>query len=214
MHDTESVLRASDEEILATIYSLKLGYRLKRTMRYGTERDHSVHTESVAEHKFALLYLMHYFLPLEDPKRLLDVGTVCSLITFHDFGEIPNGDKPYHLKTAAHEQQEREDARFVFDHLPPLIRHLGYERWREYDERSTPEARFVDALDKLEPMFELMDPVCEKSLKRMEFTYQHHIVKKLRATEGFPVMRRFVEVGSKDMLGRDVFWTGPPPATG
>lgn len=214
MKNVDSILRASDEEILAEIRSLKVGYQLKRTMRYSTERDHTVHNESVAEHKFALLYLMHYFLPFEDPERLLNVGTVCSLITFHDFGEILNGDKPYHLKTAVHEQQEREDAKLVFSKLPESIRDIAYKSWHEYEQRSTLEARFVYALDKVEPMFELMDPVNELSLKRTRFTYQHHIVKKRQATEGFPVMRRFVEVGSADMLKRGVFWVDPLVTSG
>jgi len=82
----------------------------------------------------------------------------------------------------------------------------GHERWEEYEDRKTSEARFVYALDKIEPAFELFDPVSEKSLKRTKFTYEQHMGKKKVATEGFPVMWKFMEAIAADMKERGVFW--------
>jgi 5'-deoxynucleotidase YfbR-like HD superfamily hydrolase len=206
--DARSILTASDGQILEIVRQLRVAYALKHTLRYATQRDRSTHSESVAEHVFALLFLSYYFLPLEDPRRLLDVEKVHRIIVFHDFGEIPNGDKPYHVKTAEHEAQERKDALTVFASLPPSMRYVAHDSWQQYDDRMTPEAKFVYALDKLEPCFELLDPVSEHSLKRTRFTYEDHIVKKRRATQGFPFMRRFVEATSAHMLHRGVFWNG------
>lgn len=109
-----AILQLPDEGVMDIVRQLRVGYGLKRTLRYNTRRDHSVHSESVAEHVFAL--------------------------------------------------------------------------------------------DKVEPMFELLDPVNERSIKRTGLTYRDHIEKKLLVTKKFPVMRRFVDVISADMLARGVFY--------
>ncbi len=196
----------SDEQIMEAAKQLKVGYKLKRTLRYASERDENIHTESVAEHVFALFYLAQYFLPIEDPEKKLDVEKLYRMLIFHDFGEITHGDIPYHIKTEAHEKQERIDAKEVFASLPPHIQKDAFDVWHEYEERQTPEAKFANALDKIEPMFELLDPVSETSLKRTKFTYDVHMGKKLKAMEHFPIMLKFVKVVSGEMNSRGVFW--------
>lgn len=200
------ILSLSDVEIMQIARQLRSGYQLKRTLRYATMRDFAQHSESVGEHVFALLLLTEYFLPLEDPTGVLSYEKICRQILYHDFPEIKHGDVPYHLKTQALEDREREAAQEVFDSLPSKMAAIGYTCWAEYEARNTGEARFVYALDKIEPLFELMDSVNEKSMKRLTFTYTDHIVRKRKATDTFPVMRRFVEVVSNDMLARSVFW--------
>ena len=195
-----------DERIMEEFLALRVGYGLKRTLRYDTKRDFSEHSESVAEHLFALNYLALYFGPLEDPKGELDMSKVSRIITFHDFGEITHGDVPYHVKTEAHEKQEHEDARVLFDSLPASLKKVARDSWQEYIDQESKESQFVYALDKVEPLFELFDPVNERSLKRSKFSYKAHFHKKYLATEEFPFMRRFVDVVSKDMLDRKVFW--------
>jgi 5'-deoxynucleotidase YfbR-like HD superfamily hydrolase len=202
----EQIVKASDEEIIKIAKQLRIAYQLKLTIRYGMSRDVSIHGESVAEHVFALLYLAQYFLPLEDPEQKLDKAKVYEILLFHDFGEIANGDIPYHIKTATDEAQEVEDAKATFKSLPEPIDVIGRQRWEEYEDNKTPEARFVYALDKIEPAFELLDPVSEKSLKKSHFTYEQHMGKKREATKGFPVMWKFIEVIGADMNKRKVFW--------
>lgn len=196
----------TDQFVMEEAQKLRGPYALKRTMRYASTRDHTVHSESVAEHVFGLLYLAQCFLPLEDPDRLMDWVKVSSIILYHDFGEMVHGDVPYHRKTMEHEERERTAAVEVFGGLPELIGTVGYAYWRDYEGRMSPEARFVYALDKVEPIFELWDPVNELSMKRLCFSYEQHIGKKFRATEHFPVMRRFVEAMTADMILRRVFW--------
>jgi 5'-deoxynucleotidase YfbR-like HD superfamily hydrolase len=214
----DHILALPPQGLLNLARQIRYGYHLKRTTRYATKRDRKSHSESVAEHIFALHYLNYFFLPLEDPKRTLDQFRIHRMIMFHDFGEIPSGltngqDVPYHIKTAAHEEQERSDAQHVFSVLPPSLSDEARLGWSEYELRESREARYVYALDKLEPQFELFDPIAEKSLPRLNFTYEHHIGKKYAAMgEDFPVMRRFVEVMSEDMLNRDVFWRAPRKA--
>ncbi len=203
---SNDILKLSDEEILEIARQLRVAYQLKRTLRFNTERNFEVHSESVGEHVFALHFLLEYFVRVEKLPRMLEMEKVRRMITFHDFGEIPNGDKPYHFKTKEDEEQEREDAKTVFAMLPAEIRSIARESWDNYEARRGLEGRFVNALDKIEPMFELFDEVNVASFKRLKQTYEQHLGKKIKATEEFPVMRRFVEVVSSDMLSRDVFW--------
>ena len=154
----------------------------------------------------ALFFLSQYFLPLEDLEGKLDRLKIHELILFHDFGEILNGDIPYHWKTDEDEKNERNDAEKVFDMLPSNVGRTGYEAWKEYEEQVTPESRFVNAVDKLEPAFELLDPINGKTFKRLKFTYDMHLEKKRIASKGFPVIWKFVEVLSKHMLEKDLFW--------
>jgi putative hydrolase of HD superfamily len=204
--ETKDVISMSDEQVVEVAHQLRVAYQLKRTLRYATERNFSVHSESVAEHVFALLYLTHYFLPLEDPEGKLDVAKVHSLLLFHDFGEIAHGDIPYHLKTREHEEREQEAAKDVFASLPHPLGAEGYEYWKDYEFQKSPEAQFVYALDKVEPLFELLDPVNERSMHRLKFGYEVNIERKLKATQRFPVMRRFAVALSDDMRRRSVFW--------
>jgi 5'-deoxynucleotidase YfbR-like HD superfamily hydrolase len=160
----------------------------------------------VAEHLFSLYYLALYFWKFEDPLGKLNMERVHNIITFHDFGEILNGDIPYHLKTKAHELQEKKDAEIIFNSLPASLKKIAKDRWGDYLKQESKEAKFVYALDKVEPLFELFDPVNEHFLKRLKHSYGKDFEKKFLATQNFPIMRRFVEVISQDMLARKLFW--------
>src|ERR1700737_2108107 len=109
-----SILELSDEKVMEIVRQLRVGYGLKRTLRYNTKRDFSVHNESVGEHVFALHYLARYFIRVEVLPRGLDMEKVGAIIPFHDFGEIPGGDKPYIFKTKEDERQEKLDAIEIF----------------------------------------------------------------------------------------------------
>ena len=197
----------SDEEVLATTRKLRVGYELKRTLRYRTKRDFEIHSESDAEHIFALIYLAYYFLKTEPSGTSLNVEKINNLILFHEFGEIKHGDVVTYDKTNEDKKREARAAKEIFESLPEPLDKEGYEFWLEYEAQQTPEARFCFALDKIEPLFELFDPVNQESMKNLQVTYEMNLSNKLRPTEEFPVMRRFVEVLSKDMLDRGVFWS-------
>jgi 5'-deoxynucleotidase YfbR-like HD superfamily hydrolase len=200
------LLAQDDAEVLRTAHQLRIPYKLKKTPRYATPCDPSVHEESVGDHLFALNYLMHYFLPLEDVDGRLDPLLVNRILLFHDFGEIVTGDKPYHLKSLQDEALEREAIAQLFEALPIELVRPGYDSWHDYETQMSLEGEFALALDKIEPMFELLDPINERSMKRLKFTFKDHIEQKLAVTTKFPVMRRFVDAISADMLRRGVFW--------
>ena len=198
----------TDEEILKEARQLREGYKLKRTLRYETARDFGEHSESVAEHIFALLYLAEYFLRTETFNPPLDAAKVHRILLFHDFEEIRDGDVVTYRKAPDHEERSRVAAKEVFGSLPPALREVGLESWKEYDAHESPEARFCYALDKTEPLFELFDAVNERSMKRLQITYDMNVSSKFPVVEDYPLMKRFVEVVSEDMRRRGVFWDG------
>lgn len=202
----DEILNATNIEIMNIVKQIRTGYELKRTLRYATARDFSVHSESVAEHVFALLYLSRYFLPLEFPEKNIDVSSLDSLLLFHDFGEIIHGDIVYNIKSESDIEREKKDAETVYHQLPYPLNAAFMHSYTEYEHRHSREAQFAYALDKVEPLFELYDPVNEKSLIRHKFTPEISMGIKIKATETFPVMRRFVEAINQDMIDRDVFW--------
>ena len=196
----------SDKYVLKEVKALRVAYRMKRTLRYNTKRNFSVHSESVAEHVFALHFLALYFLKNENISHKLDFERISTLITFHDFGEIIHGDVPYHMKTKMDKKREAKDAKIIFASLPITLQKIATKNWQDYARQKSLEAKFVYALDKIEPLFELFDPINEHSMKRLKFSYHDNFNRKFVATENFPIMRRFVEVLSENMLQRKVFW--------
>jgi len=202
----KNVLELPDEEILEEVWRLCSAYKLKHTVRYAGERNPESHSESVAEHIFALIYLAHYFLQHEPVGPSLNTRVVYDTLLFHDFPEIKHGDVVTYQKTAADEERERDAAKEVFEALPSSLGPAAFERWHEYEEHETPETQFAYALDKLEPIFELFDPVNERSLKRLKITREMHVGNKYRACREYPVMMRFLEVMTEDMQSRNVFW--------
>lgn len=204
----KDILTYTDEEILAEVHKLREGYKMKRIIRYQSPRDVSFHNESNAEHTFALIYLAQYFLRVEPSAAQLDKEKVYSIVLFHDFGEIKHGDIVSYQKTHDDEEREREAAKEVFASLPEAIGSLGYDYWYDYEYKTSPEAKFGYALDKLEPIFELLDEVNQVSMKRLKITVDMHLSNKHAKTEAYPVMRRFLEVITKEMEARDIFWKG------
>lgn len=196
----------TDEEILSEARKLYVGYGMKSTIRYDSTRAEGVHAESVAEHVFGLIYLAHYFLEFEPSTKDLNKQKVYDMLLFHDFGEIKYGDAVSYHKTQAHIDREKEAAKEIFASLPMPLDVYGYELWKEYEDHTTPEGKFCYALDKIEPLFELMHPVSETSVRRLKTTYDMHITHKSKAVKDFPLMRRFNEVMCKDMKDRGVFW--------
>lgn len=182
---------------------------MKRVLRYNSKRDVTVHSESNAEHTFALIFLAQYFLRVEPQASTFSHGKVYQMLFFHDFGEIKYGDVVTYQKTSKDRERELEAAQEIFASLPQPLDQVGYQLWQEFEVKQTPEARFANALDKIEPMFELLDPINEKSIKGLKITYEMHIGNKYKAAQDFPVLMRFLNVISNDMKHRGVFWENP-----
>ena len=203
-------LTSTDDEILAEMERVRVLYKLKYTMRYESARDMRVHSESVAEHLFAMQIISQYFLPLEDAGGKLDRVRINELILFHEIGEIETGDILNSKKTDQHRAIEREAAERVAESLPESMRALALERFHEFEQAASREAVFVQAVDKIEPLFELWDEQLALPLfKKHGIMRNVALDNKREATTTFPYMRRFLEAWDSRAMALDTFPVEP-----
>ncbi|MFB9907521.1 HD domain-containing protein [Allokutzneria oryzae] len=108
--------------------------------------------ENDAEHSWHLALMV--VLLAEHSDEPIDVGHTVKLVLVHDLVEIYAGDTPLYDAEAAHTQQAREEAAAdrLFGLLPPDQAREVRALWDEFEARSTPEARFAKAMDRLQPL--------------------------------------------------------------
>ncbi|WP_344870641.1 HD domain-containing protein [Allokutzneria multivorans] len=106
--------------------------------------------ENDAEHSWHLALMV--VLLAEHSDEPIDVGHTVKLVLVHDLVEIYAGDTP--LYSDATDQQEREEAAAdrLFGLLPDDQAVALRALWDEFEARSTPEARFAKAMDRLQPL--------------------------------------------------------------
>ena len=107
--------------------------------------------ESVAEHVYRLL-VFAWLVRDEFPE--LDMNRVMELALFHDMGEAVTGDIPAFEKTGEDEKTEEEAQEEIARLLPRPRQEEMRDIFREVCEKKTPEARLVNAMDKLEALIQ------------------------------------------------------------
>ncbi len=114
-------------------------------LQHGITRERC---ESVAEHSFGVAVLALILTDIYYPD--LDAEKVLRLALLHDFGEIYAGDlTPQHGVSAQEKAElERQSVARIFQELANGRDYL--ELWEEYEKGSTPEARLVRQVDRLE----------------------------------------------------------------
>lgn len=114
-------------------------------LQHGIPRERC---ESVAEHSFGVALLSLMLADTCYPE--LNVEKVLRLALLHDFGEIYAGDlTPQHYVSAQEKaQRERQAVKLVFRNFPNSEEYL--ETWEDYENGSSPEARLVRQVDRLE----------------------------------------------------------------
>jgi putative hydrolases of HD superfamily len=123
---------------------------LKQLYRQGWLREgiDPAQCESVAEHTFGVAVLAYLLAESYFPE--LDSCRVLRIALLHDFGEIYAGDitPEAGVSPAEKEARERQAVQQVLGRLPRSQKYLAL--WEEYEAGSTPEARFVKQVDRLE----------------------------------------------------------------
>jgi putative hydrolases of HD superfamily len=127
--------------------------RLKTVERRTLLTDGS-RRENSAEHSWHLALMALLF--AEYAPGEVDRARLLTLLLVHDLVEIDAGDAYSYDPAAQVGKQEREEraARRLFGLLPAdqAAAVLGW--WREFEEAATPEARFAQALDRLQPVLQ------------------------------------------------------------
>ena len=123
---------------------------LKRVERQTTLLDRS-RRENSAEHSW---HLALYVLVLAEYGGGVDVAKVLTMVVVHDIVEVDAGDTFVYDEEAKKdkERRERQAAERLFGLLPADQAASLRAVWEEFEARATPEARFAQAIDRLQPL--------------------------------------------------------------
>ena len=108
--------------------------------------------ENDAEHSWHLAIMA--FILSEHFDKEIDVLKVIKTVLMHDLVEIYAGDT-YCYDMKANEDKEKreiEAAKKIYSLLPDEQREEYFKLWREFEEKSTPEAVFANILDRIQPI--------------------------------------------------------------
>lgn len=197
-----------DQHILDEVQRIKYLYKMKGVIRYNRERDKNNRAESVAEHIYGMMVLIHYFLPLEDPEQKWDRQKIMDMAVYHDIDEIEHGDVISYQKTDADRAREKEDGETALRSSPQNMVVDVRDLLEEYESQETVESRFVKAIDKIEPAFEVFDEYGKKILQTNKTTYDQGMDIKIPHLREFPTMLRFSYVIGDEMRRQGYFYEG------
>ena len=108
--------------------------------------------ENSAEHSWSLAMGVMTIAPLVDTE--LDVFRAIQMALIHDVVEIDAGDTfCYHDQSGKYEK-ELSAAKRIFGILPSPQSQTYFELWQEFELRSTKEALFVNAFDRILPLIQ------------------------------------------------------------
>jgi putative hydrolases of HD superfamily len=130
---------------------IKTSEALKRELRHSWLSDGR--QESVAEHCWRLTLMAMTIAPEVRPQ--LDILKVLKLLIVHDLPECTVGDIPVfeiddQTKKISKQDKERAAMRELCSQLPPSTGQEFLDLWEEFEAKQSPEARFAQAIDKLE----------------------------------------------------------------
>jgi 5'-deoxynucleotidase YfbR-like HD superfamily hydrolase len=205
IEETRKRILEDDEFVLSEIDKIRYVYKLKKEIRYAQKREEILDTESVAEHIFGMHVLANYFLPLEDPREQLDKVKILNQITWHELDEIEAGDIVTHFKTAADVERAMATLPTVLNGLPEHLRSVSSALFEEYEARETQEAKFVKALDKTEPAFEIWGQGYKEILHKNDTKYDSSWHLKAPYLKEFPYMERFARVATEKLKEHGYF---------
>lgn len=204
IEETRKQILESDDFILAELEKIQVLYKMKQVIRYHHKREEEIDTESDAEHVYGMLALKEYFLPLENTGHW-NGERAYQIALYHDIDEILTGDRIGYLKTQSDRDQEFLAQQQVVTMLPASMQSDVRDLLQEYEEQKTIESRFVKALDKVEPLFHLINENGKEILHRNKTTVSQNRSIKEKYVAEFPYIKRFNEVLTNHMLENGYF---------
>ena len=109
--------------------------------------------ENDAEHSFSLALFAAVL--AEYSNEPLDVLKTMKMVLIHDIVEIDAGDTYCYDSAGNSTKAERENAaaKRLFGLLPKDFEEEFFALWHEFEERKTPESKFANAMDRIQPLF-------------------------------------------------------------
>lgn len=160
--------------------------------------------ETDAEHAWSIALIACSIAPLIDEK--LDVGKIAELAVVHDLVEVYSGDVSIWASKDALAQKEKREQESLkkletkFGQFPWLIENI-----KEYEHKSSKEALFVNAVDKLVPFFfrMLVKPTPFERKKISLEDFKIGILRSREKVKSHPVISEYFE----EML--EIFFSHP-----
>lgn len=124
---------------------------MKRILRRTRHIGHDTY-ENDAEHSFHVSVMAMVFYSY--CKEETDLGHTIKLLLIHDLVEIYAGDTFCYDVEANGDKEEREAqaAEKLYGILPEEKGMAFYNLWREFEDNNTPEAKFANAMDRIQPI--------------------------------------------------------------
>ncbi len=128
--------------------------RLKGITRNTLLTDRS-RFENSAEHSWHVALTASVLFDLASPNGM-DLSHILKMLLVHDLVEIDAGDLLCYDSDQLPRQREREKeaAERIFGLLPVDQGEMLRQLWQEFDAMETPEARFANAADRLQPLLQ------------------------------------------------------------
>jgi putative hydrolase of HD superfamily len=183
--------------------------KLKEIFRQ-TVNTQSRRPENDAEHSWHLC-LCVIVLAEHANTATLDVLRVLKMVIIHDLVEIDAGDTFAYDVAAMVGQHEREAIAVdrIFG-LLPRDQATDFRRlWDEFEEKSTPEAKFAAAVDRFQPM--LLNCLTEGSAwNRHGVTHDRVFARNRHIADGSTELWNYAEIMIADMVTRGLLAPKPP----
>lgn len=111
-----------------------------------------IRKENDAEHAWHMALMAILLSEYADEK--IDILKTVTMILLHDVVEIDAGDTYAYDDEGLKTQEERElaAAKRIYGMLPEDQAEKMYGLWREFEDRSTPEAKFARTMDNIQPL--------------------------------------------------------------
>lgn len=173
---------------------------LKRELRHSWLSDGR--RESVAEHTWRMT-LMAITLKNEVDKNI-NLSHVLKMITIHDLGEVYAGDYQVYGRDMPANKHELEEVALkkLLSTLPSYSEQEIINLWNEFEDRTTLEARFAVALDKLEVLIQHNEADVSTYLEgegEYNLTYADD---KVSYNETLKAFRELIREETKEKIGR------------
>lgn len=154
--------------------------------------------ENDAEHSWHLALMAHLLKDYANEE--VDVEKVMLMTLIHDVVEIDAGDTYAYDEDGykTKEMREMAAAERIYGILPKDDGDYYYSLWLEFENMSTPDARFANVLDRLQPLM-LNDATGGKSWEGHDVTYEKIYARLMAVKEGsYALWEKAVEILEKN----------------
>ena len=147
-----SVATAQSERFKKMVEFILEADKLKNILRQTPLVDGS-RRENSAEHSWHIALMVPLLAEYTDDDDV-DCFRVMQMLLVHDLVEIDAGDTYCYDEQGRHDKRQREEkaAGRIFSILPPDLGRALRALWDEFEERKSPESRFANTLDRLQPL--------------------------------------------------------------